>query len=154
MAAMVVLLVAEREKSLSVSLHLRCNGQTLPALPRPCFRLRLSLTSQYHRQALAGVCEWNGQALPALSPPADLLVRLVREVNSRRVWQCNDSGVAVRDGSIPGVYHAGEARRHRLGVLRAHREILCMRRSPCRGYPRSHAALAPHRVKSGDGALS
>ena len=43
----------------------------------------LSLTSQYHRQALTGIFECHGQTFPPLCPPAYLLVRLVEEVNSR-----------------------------------------------------------------------
>ena len=69
----------------------------------------LSLTSQYHRQALTGIFEWNGQTFPPLRPPAYLLVRLVDEVNSGRIWESNDGGVAVYGGVVPGVYRAGKA---------------------------------------------
>src|SRR5262245_22734846 len=105
-----------------VSLLFACYGN--PLTDPPCQRCPghaaafcLSLISQYPLQVLASVCEWDGQALPALRAPADLRVRLVREGNRRRVWQGNDRGVAVRGGSIPGIDRAGEARRHRLGVL-------------------------------------
>src|SRR5215468_7364412 len=65
--------------------------------------ISLSLTSQYHRQALTGIFEWNGQTFPPLRPPAYLLVRLVDEGNSGRIWESNDGGVAVYGGVVPGI---------------------------------------------------
>src|SRR5262245_63987149 len=113
----------------------------------------LSWTSQYHRQALTGIFEWNGQTFPPLRPPAYLLVRLVDEVNSGRIGEGNDGGVAVYGGIIPGVYRAGEARRYERRPLRAHRDLLCVRQRTSRGCPRAHADLAAPPGIAGDVAL-
>ena len=114
----------------------------------------LSLTSQYHRQALTGIFEWNGQTFPSLRPPAYVLVRLVDEVNSGRIWESNDGGVAVYGGVVPGVDRASTASRYEIKPLRAHRDILCVRQSTIRGCPRAHTDLAAPPSKAGDVALS
>ena len=101
-----------------------------------------------------GIFEWNGQTFPPLRPLAYLLVRLVDEVNSGRIWEGNDGGVAVYGGVVPGVYRAGKASRYELKPLRAHRDILCVRQSTIRGCPRAHADLAPPPGIAGDVALS
>src|SRR5215831_7119361 len=95
----------------------------------------LSLTSQYHRQALTGIFEWNGQTFPPLRPPAYVRVRLVDEVNSGRIWESNDGGVAVYGDVVPGVDRAGKARRYAIKPLCAHRDILCVRQSTIRDCP-------------------
>src|SRR5262245_55571789 len=114
----------------------------------------LSLTSQYHRQALTGISQWNGQTFPPLRPPAYVRVRLVDEVNSGRIWESNDGGVTVYGGVVPGVDRAGKARRYEIKPLRAHRDILCVRQSTIRGCPRAHADLAAPPSIAGDAALS
>src|SRR5215468_9441314 len=114
----------------------------------------LSLTSQYHRQALTGIFEWHGQTFPPLRPPAYVLVRLVDEVNSGRIWESNDGDVAVYGGVVPGVYRVGKARRDEIKPLRAHRDILCVRQSTIRGCPRAYADLAAPPSRAGDVALS
>jgi hypothetical protein len=67
-----------------------------------------------------GIGEWHGQPFSPRCPPADLLVWLVREVNSGGIWEGNHRDVAVRGGSVPGVYRASEVSRGELRPLHAH----------------------------------
>ena len=112
------------------------------------------MTSQYHRQALTGIFKWHGQTFPPLRPSAYVRVRLGDEVNSGRIWERNDGGVAVSGGVVPGVDRAGKARRYAIKPLRAHRDILCVRQRTIRGGPRAHADLAAPPSRAGDVTLS
>src|SRR5262249_14859435 len=89
-------------------------------------KLWISSPAQDHREARTGLGEWHGQPFAPRRPPAELCVWLVREVNGGAIGEGNHRRVAVRSGSIPGVYRAGEGRRGELSLWRVHRDFLCV----------------------------
>ena len=86
----------------------------------------VSSPAQYHREACTGLCEWHGQTFAPRCPPADLCVRLVREVNGGGIGEGQHRGGAVCGGRVPGGDRVGEIRRGEPRLLRADRDILCV----------------------------